>query len=305
MKILITGSNGLLGQKLVALLQKTPNVEFMATAVGANRLRTAEPFLYQSLDITNAQAVAETVEKYRPTCIINAAAMTQVDDCETQKDACWLLNTTAVAHLIQACARHQVHLVQLSTDFIFDGEKGTLYTETDAANPLSFYGKSKLAAENLLLSSSVSHAILRTALVYGVAQDLSRANIVTWLKKQLELGAPIKVVNDQLRTPTLAEDLAQACLLVAQYKALGIYNISGEEPLFIHEIAQKIAQFWHLSHENITLISSQTLNQAAKRPPKTGFDIQKAKKDIKYNPHSLEQGLALIQKQLVAAEKKG
>ena len=125
--------------------------------------------------------------------IINTAAMTQVDQCETDRRKCWDLNVLAVAHLIEASEKYQSHLVHLSTDFIFDGEKG-MYKEDDVPNPVSIYGESKVAAEKAVMNSQVKWGIARTILVYGIAHDMSRSNIVLWVKKSLEEGKQIQVI---------------------------------------------------------------------------------------------------------------
>lgn len=142
--------------------------------------------------------------------VIHAAAMTQVDQCETEREKCWSANVDGVANIIAACSQTNAHLVHVSTDFIFDGTYGPL-DETAIPNPVNYYGESKLAGEKLIQQSKINWAILRTVLVYGVTPDMSRSNIVLWVKKSLEEGKTINVVNDQWRTPTLAEDLAMGC----------------------------------------------------------------------------------------------
>ena len=176
-KILITGSNGLLGQKLVLLLSKMPDIELIATARGENRLAITEGYIYQKMDITNAEEVAEIVGKNKPDVIIHTAAMTNVDQCETEKELCWQMNVNAVEYLVNACKTIDCLLVHLSTDFIFDGKKGP-YDENASPNPISYYGESKLAAEQLILASNIRWAIARTVLVYGIVDDMSRTNII-------------------------------------------------------------------------------------------------------------------------------
>lgn len=301
MKILITGSNGLLGQKLVHLLSKDSEVELVATARGENRLDLREGYRYVSMDITQQDEVDRVLTAEKPAVMIHTAAMTNVDACEADKEGCDLLNVTAVEYILAACEKNDIHLVHLSTDFIFDGLKGPL-TEEEEAHPVSYYGESKLKAEQLILASKVPNAILRTVLVYGVAERMSRSNIVLWAKGALTKGDPIKVVDDQFRTPTLAEDLAQGCALAAKQKAEGIYNISGPDFMSIIEMVKRIADFWNLDQSIITPVSSDTLNQPAKRPPKTGFIIDKAKAELGYQPHTFEEGLALVDQQIKEAE---
>lgn len=302
MKILITGSNGLLGQKLVHKLKADKNVELIATSRGANRLKDQEAYQYHSLDITSKQEVDTLLDELKPDVVINTAAMTNVDACEHDKEGCRKLNVDAVQYLVEACIRNACHLVHLSTDFIFDGKNGP-YTEEAEPNPLSYYGKSKLAAEEVILKSEVKAAILRTVLVYGIAEDMSRSNIVLWAKGALEKAQPINVVDDQFRTPTLAEDLADGCILAARKKAEGIYNISGKDQLSIIEIVKEVADYWQLDKSVISAVSSTTLNQAAQRPPITGFVLDKSRKDLGYEPHSFKEGLQVVDEQMKAGQE--
>ncbi|MCS6795897.1 MAG: SDR family oxidoreductase, partial [Raineya sp.] len=226
--ILITGSNGLLGQKLVHLLALQSEFKWVATARGHNRVHLPQPFEFASMDITNPTQIQEVFAHYKPDILIHTAAMTQVDECEKDHKNCILQNVTAVRYLVEVAEKYKTFFIHLSTDFIFDGSAGP-YTEEAIPNPISFYGNSKWEAEKIIQNSSLSWAIARTVLVYGVAQDMSRSNIILWVKKSLEEGKKIKVVDDQWRTPTLAEDLAKGCLLIAQKQAQGIFNISGKD----------------------------------------------------------------------------
>lgn len=297
MKILITGSNGLLGQKMVADLKKDNAVQLIATSRGENRLKDKTGYEYYSLDITSEKEVEKCMMHFKPDVIVNTAAMTNVDACENDKEGCDQLNVEAVKHLVMACAQHNSHLVHLSTDFIFDGEDGP-YKEEAEPNPLSYYGHSKLKAEKIIQSSTISWSILRTVLVYGVAEEMSRSNIVLWAKGALEKGQAMKVVDDQFRTPTLAEDLSQGTIAAAKLKAQGIFNISGDNYLSVLEIIQGVADFWKLSMDQVTIVSSATLSQDAKRPPRTGFVLEKAKRELNYKPHSFSEGLAVVDSQL-------
>ncbi|WP_375579968.1 NAD(P)-dependent oxidoreductase [Marivirga tractuosa] len=297
MRILITGSNGLLGQKLVQLITEQSRHELIATARGENRLPYEKGYEFESLDITNQQEVMDVVGKHKPDVIINTAAMTNVDQCETEQEDCWKLNVTAVDNLIEASKKQNAFLLQLSTDFIFDGEDGP-YNEEAEANPVSYYGESKLAAEKLIIQSKIDWAIARTVLVYGIAHDMSRSNIILWVKKSLEEGKEIQVVDDQWRTPTLAEDLAKGCLLIAEKKAKGIFNISGDDLLTPYEMAIKTAEFFNLPQTTMTKSDSTKFKQTAKRPPKTGFILDKAKRELGYTPHSFEEGIKVLAEQM-------
>jgi dTDP-4-dehydrorhamnose reductase len=296
MKILITGSNGLLGQKLTELLAEDQTVQLIATAARPSALPIAS-WKFHLLDITDPKSVDDVIDQYKPEVIINTAAMTQVDQCETQRDVCWKSNVEAVGNLVRAARRNNTHLIHVSTDFIFDGTQEML-DETAVPNPVNFYGESKLAGEQVIRESDISWCIIRTVLVFGVTKDMSRSNIVLWVKNSLEQGKTIQVVNDQWRTPTLAEDLALGCYLAAKKKANGVYNISGKDYLSAYDIAMRTADFFKLDKSLIKETDSTRFTQPARRPPRTGFIIDKARRDLNYEPHSFEEGLRVIAAQL-------
>ncbi len=302
-KILITGSNGLLGQKLVGLLLNEPNIELTATAKGKNRATIQKGYNFISMDITNEAEVFEVVDFVKPDVIIHTAAMTNVDQCETERELCWEMNVNALKYLVSACESTGSFLVHLSTDFIFDGEKGP-YDENAVPRPISYYGESKLAAEEVIFASKINWAIARTVLVFGIVADMSRTNIILWVKKSLEDGKNINVVTDQYRTPTLAEDLAMGCWLIAKNQAKGIFNISGKELLTPYDMAIKTANFFNLDKKLITKADSRTFSQPAKRPPRTGFIIDKAVGLLGYKPHTFEQGIEIVAKQFDEVSKK-
>lgn len=297
-KVLITGSNGLLGQKLVQLLIHNAEIDLIATSRGHNKLAQLVPELhFISLDVTDEQQVEKVISVERPTHIIHTAAMTNVDECELNQEACWKLNVDAVQYLVNACAQYKVHLIHLSTDFVFDGEAGP-YNEEAQPNPISYYGQSKFAAEKIVQGSSVKWAIIRTVLVYGVVHDYGRTNIVLWVKNSLEAQKMIQVVNDQFRTPTLAEDLAMGCWLVVAHDAEGIFHISSKEILTPYEMALQVADYFNLDKAYIKEANAANFSQPAKRPPRTGFDISKAEAKLGFKPHNFSEGIAVVASQL-------
>jgi len=297
MRVLITGSNGLLGQKLLHKLRVDKTVELLATSSGQNRVTEKNGYTYISLDVTDKNAVSEIIVEQNPDVVINTAAMTDVDLCEDKKLECDILNVDAVQYLADACANIEAHLIHISTDFIFDGEDGP-YTEEDEPNPLSYYGLSKLKSEHLLQAHSVKWTILRTIIVFGVGENLSKGNIVLWAKEALEKGEPLNIIDDQFRAPTLSDDLADACILAANKKAYGIFNASGKDIMSIYEIVERIAKHYGNTTENLNRISTATLNQTAGRPPRTGFILDKSNKELGYNPHSFEECLTIVDQQL-------
>lgn len=289
-KVVITGSNGLLGQNLIALfLREKANYKIFGFSRGDNRSGRSD-FEYKDIDITNKKKLKDELLRIRPDFIINTAAMTNVDACENDKDGCYDLNVNAVQYLTTVCLEMNAHLIHISTDFIFDGEKG-YYTEEDAPNPLSYYGKTKLLSEQLIEESTLNFTILRTILVYGLVHEMSRSNIVLWVKESLENQKEITIVDDQYRTPTYVEDLAMSCKLSIDKKAIGIYNIASSQLLSVYEIAQEIADAFQLNKNLIKPISTSTLNQTAARPLKTGFDLSKTNRVLGFFPKTFKEDL--------------
>jgi dTDP-4-dehydrorhamnose reductase len=306
MKILVTGSNGLLGQKLIYKLRSQADITCIATARGENRLIQKTGYFYDEMDITNKKQVKEVMTKNLPDAVIHTAAMTNVDACETEKENCVAMNINAVQYIVDALQELQEHnkdykpqLVHLSTDFIFDGTHGPI-DENEKPNPLSYYAWSKLEGEKIVQSSKLHWAIARTVLVYGIVDNMSRSNIVLWAKQNLEQGKTINVVDDQFRTPTLAEDLADGCILLVKKKARGIYNISGKDFLSILKLVHQVADYYGLDKSLINPSKSADIKQPAKRPPITGFIIDKAINDLGYNPHSFMEGIKIMDEQVKA-----
>ena len=289
-KVIITGSNGLLGQSLLnLLLQDSTSYQVIGFSRGINR-SGRDDFEYVSIDLTNSKLLEENLLKFQPDFIINTAAMTNVDFCENNKIECDALNVGVVKTLVAMAAQIKAHVIHLSTDFIFDGIQGN-YKETDAPNPLNYYGVSKLKSEEILKNATIDFTILRTILVYGEVLNMSRSNIVLWVKEMLENKKEITMVNDQFRTPTYVVDLAQACKISMDQRSKGVYNIASNTLLSIYEIAQQIGIVFGLDTSYIKAISTSTLNQIATRPMKTGFDLSKTKKELKFQTKPFTEDL--------------
>lgn len=294
MKILVTGANGLLGQTLIRQLIER-KYEVVATGRGPSRLIMAalEGYSYKEIDITDGPAVEDFILEEKPALIVHAAAMTNVDQCELNKQDCYNINVTATRFIIEAAKTINARFVYVSTDFIFDGNNGP-YKEDDEPAPVNYYGSTKLVAEKAVVESGLNWAIARTILVYGVAEATGRTNIVSWVKQSLQSATKIRMVTDQWRTPTFVHDLAAGIILIIEKKAKGIYHLSGEQQMTPYEMAVETAKFFGLDESLIEKSTSPEIKQPAVRPPKTGFDITKAKKDLGYKPTGFQEGLKAI-----------
>jgi len=296
-KILVTGSNGFIGQEILHQALAASDIELVALSRGENRFHKREGYTYLSADVCDEEEIARLIDEFRPDAVIHTVAMANVDECEKDPASCRLVNVESVKYLKKAAEKYNFHLIYLSTDFIFDGLNGP-YSEQDEPNPLNEYGKSKLEAEDILRNSNCKWSIVRTILVYGAPHEASRSNLVLWVKKSLEAGTEIKVVTDHFRMPTLVSDVAKACLEIAHREAEGVFHISSDELFSIYEIALQVADFWNLDRSLITPVLSGSFPSSVSRPSYTGFVIDKAKVELDFRPHTLKEGLLEISKLL-------
>ena len=291
MKILITGANGLLGQYLLMELAGK-GATVLATGKGPSRLAglLKEHMEYRELDITDNLAVNQLLQEFNPHVLIHGAALTQADYCELNKQECWNVNVTATGILLEAARKTGTFFLFVSTDFIFDGRNGP-YKEEDFPGPLNYYGMTKLAAEKVVADWADHFAIIRTILVYGKTIDGTRSNIISWVQHELEQGHHIRVVDDQVRTPTYAGDLAKGILLVAAERATGVWHISGQEMLTPYQMSIRVAEALKLNKNLIEKTDASRFTQPAVRPLRTGFIIDKAMRELGYQPISFDEGI--------------
>ncbi|TSJ45645.1 SDR family oxidoreductase [Fluviicola chungangensis] len=300
MKILITGSNGLLGQKIVKRCIRH-QIPFIATSKGSNRNPECPESNYISLDLLQTDEVDQLVADQKPTAIIHTAALTNVDYCEMHPEECHQVNVVSTKVLFDAAKSIGAHFELLSTDFVFDGENGP-YKEEDPVNPLSVYAQSKVDAEQVLLKDPDNYrdwSIARTIIVYGTGFGLSRSNMILWALEALPKGEVMKLVDDQFRAPTWADDLAYGCVEIVLRNQKGVFHLSGPKTRAVNEIVEEVGRALGLKDFTIETISSDTLNQAAKRPPRTGFDLSKAEKLLDYHPMDIRETIPLLQHDLI------
>jgi len=249
---------------------------------------------YYPLDVTDRQAVKRIFQDFTPTVVINCAAKTHVDACETEREVCWDVNARAVTTLAQQCRIIGARLVQISTDFVFDGQQGP-YEEKARPQPVNFYGKAKLAGENAARDCGLGKwTIIRTSVVFGTTPN----NFVLWVIGALSTGKIISVFTDQWRTPTYVHDLAVGIEQAVRFGKAGIYHVSGREFLSMYAFAQLIAEAFDLDPSLILPTDSVKLNQEAVRPLRTGLLILKAETEIGFKPHSLPSALEHLRSRL-------
>tara|TARA_B100000287_G_scaffold434633_1_gene499665 strand:+ start:1997 stop:2857 length:861 start_codon:yes stop_codon:yes gene_type:complete len=285
MKILITGINGLVGNSLYNLLKKSSHQIFSSS-------RVINGLANYKVDVTSKKEINSFFKLEQPEVVINSAAMANVDQCETERNLCWKVNVDGIKNLVDACKEYGTHLTHISTDYIFDGKKQSgIYNEEDTPSPQGYYAKSKLYGEKVIIESDISYSILRTILVYGVHKN---PNIVTYIKESLDYGKSVKLVSDQIRMPTFVDDLSSACISASEKKVNGIFHVCGPEQMSYLDIGNRIAEHFSLDKKLIDHVETKDLNQKAKRPLKTGFDLEKARKVLNYKPTKFEDSLDII-----------
>jgi dTDP-4-dehydrorhamnose reductase len=300
-RVLIVGSNGLLGQKVAEILVRGSAYQITLASQEETPVRPLQSADYVRLDITVKKDVKRLVFSSEPHVIINCAAFTDVDACETKRELAWKVNVGGVENLVEAARKDNVKLIHVSTDYIFDGKEGP-YTEEDRPEPLSYYGKSKLASENVLRASGIEYVIARTMVLYGFAPG-AKTNFALWLIQNLEKSRPVRVVDDQVGNPTLVDDLAFGIVSALELGRTGIYNIAGRDIVSRHEFALQLARIFDFNADLITPIKTSQLRQPAPRPLKSGLLTLKAEVELGYKPSSIAQGLSILKGQLTRTVK--
>ena len=295
-RIMICGSNGLLGQRLALLLSSQTDYEVLNTSRNRSFAFDHRLFDYTQLDVTQKSDVKSLVSSFHPTVIINAAAAADVDWCELHREEAWKINVVGVENLVEAARKVGARLVHISTDYVFDGAHGP-YSEEDKPNPISYYGKSKLASENAVRSGAISYTILRSIVLYGYGIGV-RDCYPLWVYRNLSKGNSIRCSGDQISNPTHINDLAYAVIRSFERNRDGIYNISGSERASRYEYALKTADVFSLDPGLISKVTSAELKQVAHRPLVTGFITLKAQTELGVSPMDLTQGLTLFKREL-------
>jgi len=287
-KLIITGASGLLGNKIVELAKNDYTVI---------PLHKTKPLHSNSLklDITNAVEVLNLFNKLKPAIIVHTASETNVDKCETEKEHAWKTNVEGTHNIALACSKIGAKLAYISTDYVFDGEKGH-YEEQDKPNPINYYGFTKFEGEKQIISHCRNYVILRTSVLYG--WHPWKQNFVTWIISALKQNKELTVVEDHYNTPTLAGNLAETALEAVQKDLQGLYHVSGSKRISRYEFAKQIAKAFNLDQNLIKPIKmSQLTAWVAKRPRDSSLNTDKIQKQLKTKPLNITEGLGRMKKE--------
>lgn len=298
--IAITGANGFVGYYLIGLLLNN-GYNVIATGKGACRLPYRhDRFRYVSFDFTDGETVKKFFRENKIDAVVHSGAVSKPDFCEQNRENAFKTNVTGTINLKKSAEAQQSFFVFLSTDFVFSGLKAGIdvegksgfYTEDDERSPVNYYGETKVMAEDEVMQYPFDWCIIRTATVFGKTFS-GRDNIVTNVAGAVKEGKPLKIFNDQVRTPTHVEDLSDGILKIVQQRATGIYHIAGEDVRTPYGMALEVVDTLGSDRSLITEVTADTFQQPAARPYKTCLDISRAKAELKFQPRSFTEGLQL------------
>ncbi|MCX6776227.1 MAG: dTDP-4-dehydrorhamnose reductase [Candidatus Micrarchaeota archaeon] len=293
-RILVIGATGLLGSRLMELGKESYEMHGTYSRdkpKGSNMHR---------MDVTKRDEVFSILEKVKPDCVADTAAITDVDYCETHPEEAWLVNVDGTKNVAEACKRIGAKMVFLSTDYVFDGKKLD-YSEKDKPRPMNYYAKTKLVSEHVLEALGVNYITARTAVLYGLG-GLGKKNFVTWIIEKLDNKEKIRIVTDQHNNPTYSDNLAEILLALYRKDAKGLFHVTGSDCLSRYEFALRISDAFGLDGKLISPTTTPELNQIAVRPEKVSMVTNKVERVTGIKPMGVDEGLRRLKEQLEVKE---
>jgi len=291
LKLLVTGASGLLGQKVAQLaLEKSHEVY---SIYKEHKATIGTPI---KLDLTNHEKLHEKILKLKPDAIIHTAAYTDVDGCETNRDLAWKTNAEATKNIAIASTKAHSHLIYVSTDYVFDGEKG-LYREEDRPNPINYYGYTKLKGEQIVKEHVKEWCIARPSVIYGWGPK-HKQNFATWLINQLKQGKDAKILTDQHVSPTLNTNLAEMLIEIAEKKITGTIHTAGAARASRYEFALKLAEVYNLNMDLIKPAKMNEMSWKEKKPKDSSLNIDKAYQTLENKPLKIHEALEKMKKEM-------
>lgn len=292
MNVLIIGANGFTGRRLLETLSDKGEYNIYGMSLSAD-IAPSEGYKFLQSDMTNYESVKDIFKKIVPDVVINCAAISVPDFCENNKEIADSVNYHSVCKIADLCNLYGARFIQLSTDFVFDGQKSSPYTEEDIPKPVNYYGETKLLAEKYIAAYSNNYAIARVIVVYGKRYSGQHGNIVQLVYDKLSAGESINVVNDQWRSPLFVDDAAKAIESLVKTDKNGIFHLSGDDIASISEIAYKVATLMNLNSDLIKSVSTLEMQDKIKRPSYSALSNSKIKSDFLFQPVSLDEGILL------------
>jgi len=286
MKFLVTGSAGLIGSQVTKDLVLENHEVYSCyhddKPIYGNPLQ---------LDLTSQDKIIKTIREIKPDSIIHLAAMTNVDLCETQQELAYLINTKATEILAKQAAKLDTFFVYVSTDYVFDGKRGK-YSEDDSTNPLGYYGKSKLKAEEALNELASSWCIARTSTPFGIHSN--KKSFPIWIKESLEAKKEIPVLIDQFTSPTYVPNLSKMLIEIVKRQILGVIHTAGASRISRYELAILMSEKLHLDKELLKPIQTSDMTWNVQRPKDSSLDVSKATEILNEKPQTIQHSLNLL-----------
>jgi len=292
MKLLITGAGGLLGSKLCE--QAAGKNYELYSLYSQHKPLHGTPL---QINISDKNALKKAFEEIKPEIVVHTAAFTDVDKCELEKERAWKVNVEGTRNLAELCKSHQVFLICISTDYIFDGKKG-LYKEEDAPNPINYYGLTKLKGEATVKNLLENYCIARTSVLYGSTPAAGKTNFALWLLEKLKHNERVKIVTDQWNSPTLNTNLANMVLGIMEQRITGIYHLAGATRINRHDFSKLIAQTFDLDSTLITPGLSSEFPWIAKRPRDSSLNVKKAQGALEDKPLEIEKAVKEMKEEM-------
>jgi len=292
MKILVTGASGLLGSK-VAELAFSEGYE-VYSAYNQHTINYGSPV---RMDLTDLDSCRRVFENVRPEAVVHSAALTNVDLCEVEKETAWRINLHGTELIARLCKEFNCFMVFISTDYVFNGEKG-LYSEEDQPDPINYYGYTKLKAEEAVRSILNDYCIVRTSVIFGSKPAAGKINFALWVLESLKQKRRINVVVDQINSPTLNTNLAEVILEILDRKLMGLYHIAGATPISRYDFACLLAEELKLERELIQPTTSDKINWIAKRPKNASLNVAKAQRSLKKKPLDIRDAIRILREEL-------
>jgi dTDP-4-dehydrorhamnose reductase len=295
LKLLITGASGLYGSKL-AKLALAAGIDVYSSDVQSLTVYGK----YVKLDVTGKGQVEQVFQEIKPDVVVHAASLTDVDKCELNKDLAWRVNVEGTKNIAIATQKHNAFLMYISTDYVFSGEKGS-YVESDAADPINYYGLTKLEAENVV-QELPEYLIARPSVIYGSTPAAGKVNFALWLIETLRKGERVKIITDQWNTPTINTNLAEMTLEAIERRLTGTYHLCGATRLSRFEFANMIVDTFGLDKSLIDPVTSDQFILPAQRPVDSSLDTSKAQRILHCKPLKMVEALERLKMELAQKE---
>jgi dTDP-4-dehydrorhamnose reductase len=298
-RILVTGASGLLGSRIVELGADLGHEVY--SSYNDHVLKQANSL---KIDLQNNKQVKDALNSVKPNCVVHCAALSDVDKCEKNNDQAWRINVEGTRRIIKASEKIGASLIYVSTDYVFQGDRGS-YTEEDTTNPINYYGYTKLQAELLVKKMEGDWVVARPSVIYGSVPAAGKINFALWLINKLQKKEPVNIITDQWVSPTLNTNLAQMILEIIERRLTGVYHLAGATRINRYDFALRVAKEFDLDETIITPVFSKDMNWAAKRPMDSSLDVKKASKTLNAKPMMIQEALSQLRKEIETRKAEG